>query len=91
MVGKVLVGTGDGRLTACEFLCFKVDAVGGENELRLCLDGCRTVLERAKRLRYVSSVSGQDMNVVGLENATEVGLVGCARAQPLDSGVLVAE
>ena len=42
---------------------------------------------------FVTSPVGadRDVDVVGLENAAQVGLVRCARAQPLDRRFLVAE
>ena len=48
-------------------------------------------LERLERLRHLPCVAGQDVDVVGLENAAEVGLVRRPRAKALDRRLLVAE
>jgi hypothetical protein len=45
----------------------------------------------AQRLRDLSCVAGQDVDVAGLENAAEVGLVRRPRAQALDGRLLVAK
>ena len=83
VVGEVLVGAGDG-LAAGQVFGLEVRAVGGEDELRLGLGGGGAVLQRLERLRDLPGVAGQDVDVVGLENAAEVGLVRRARAQALD-------
>ena len=51
----------------------------------------RALLQGRERLRDLPCVAGQDVDVVGLENAAEVGLVRRAGAQPLDGRFLVAE
>ena len=90
MVGKILVGTGDG-LAARQVLGLKVHAVGRQDELRFRFGGRGALLQRRQRLRDLSRVACGDVNVVGLKNAAKVGLVRRAGAQPLDRRLLVAE
>ena len=90
VVGEVLEGAGD-RLAAGQVFGLEVRAVGGEDELRLGLGGGGAVLERLERLRDLPCLAGQDVDVVGLENAAEVGLVRRPGAKALDRRRLVAE
>src|SRR5690606_19859564 len=87
---KVLEGTGDGP-AAGQVFGLEVRAVRGEDELRLGLGRRRAGLEGGQRLRHPPCVAGQDVDVAGLENATEVRLVRCPRAQAFDGRRLVAE
>jgi hypothetical protein len=90
VIGEVGVGAGD-RFAAGQVLRLENSTVGGENEsrLRLRCGGARP--QRGQRLRDRAWRANGDVNVACLENATQVGLVGCARAQPLDRGFPVAE
>ena len=90
VVGKVLEGTGDG-LAAGQVLGLEVHAIGGEDELRLGLGRRRAGLESGQRLGHPPCVAGQDVDVAGLENTAEVGLVRRPRAQALDGRRLVAK
>ncbi len=90
MVREVLIGAGDG-LAARQVLGLEVRSVGRQNELRLRLGGRRAGLQRGKRLRDLARRADGDVDVVGLKDAAQVGLVRCARAQPLDRRLLVAE
>src|SRR5208282_4778308 len=72
-VGEVLVGTGD-RLAAGQLLGLKIHAVRGKNELRLGLDGRGAFTQRGQRPRQVAVFASSNVDVVGLENAAEVGL-----------------
>ncbi len=90
VVGKVLEGTGDG-LAAVQVFGLEVRAIGGEDELRLGLGRRRADLEGGQRLRDPPCVAGQDVDVAGLENTAEVGLVRRPRTQALDGRRLVAK
>ena len=74
-----------------QVLGFKTDAVGREDELRLCFSGRRALPQRPQRVRDLVRVACRYVNVIGLKNTAEVGLVRGARAEPLDRRVLVAE
>nr|WP_207231897.1 hypothetical protein [Edaphobacter modestus] len=90
MVREVPVGTSYG-LSARQVFRLKVHAVGRQNKLRLRL-GCRgTVPKRPESLRDAPLVASRDVDIAGLENAAEVGLVGSPSAQPLDRRLLVAK
>ena len=91
MIRKILVRAGDGRLGACEFLRFEVETVSGQDELRLRFPGRRTRFECSQRLRHLTGVASQDVNVACLENSAEVRFVRCACAQAFYGGLLVAE
>ena len=88
--GKVLVGAGD-RFAARQVLGLEVYSVGRQDEFRLRLGGRRAGLQRGERLRDLARRADGDVDVVGLKNAAQVGLVRGARAQPLDRRLLVAE
>jgi hypothetical protein len=57
----------------------------------LALAVCWTRLERGKCLRDLAGSGNGNVNVVGLKDVTQVGLVRFALAQALDSRLLVAE
>ena len=61
------------------------------NEFRLGPNGRGTGLERRKRLRDLTGGGDGDMDVVGLKDPAQVGLVRLALAQALDCRLLVAE
>ncbi len=90
MIGEILVGAGN-SFAARQILGLEIGTVGGEDEFGFRLGGRRTVFKRLERFCDLSRIAGQDMNIVGLKNAAEVGLVGRARAQALDGGLLVAK
>ena len=90
VIGEVLEGTDDG-VAACQVFRLEVRAVGREDELRLGLGGGWAVLERLERLRDLPGSAGQDVDVVGLEDAAEVGLVRRPGAKALDRRLLVAK
>lgn len=90
MVGEVGIAAGD-RLAACQVLGLECLSVGRENEFGFGSGGRRAVLERDKRLRDLAGGSDGDMDIVGLKDATQVGLVRLALAQALDRRLLVAE
>ena len=88
MVGKVLVGAGDG-LAARQVFGLKVRAVGRQDELRFALWRSRGSAFSAVSV-FVTCPASQvgDMDIVGLKNAAKVGFVRCASAQPLDRRLL---
>ncbi|XRP74414.1 hypothetical protein HF292_007165 [Acidithiobacillus ferruginosus] len=90
MIGKVLKGTGDG-LAAGQVFGLEVRAIGGEDELRLGLGRRRAGLEGGQRLRHPPCVAGKNVDVTGLENTVEVGLVRRTGAKALEGRRLVAE
>ncbi|HEV8524398.1 MAG TPA: hypothetical protein VGQ71_07845 [Terriglobales bacterium] len=90
MVWEVLEGAGDG-LAAGQVFGLEVRAVRGKDELRLGLGRRRAGLESGQRLRHPTCVAGQDVDVAGLENAAQVGLVRRPSAKAFDGRRLVAE
>ena len=90
VIGKVRISAGDG-LAARQLLGIKIYTVGCENVLCLRFGGCRTILQRGQRFGDLPSVADRDMNIVGLEDAAEIGLIGSPGAEPLKSRLLVAE
>src|SRR5690606_22053718 len=62
VIREILVRAGNG-LAAGKVFGFKVHTIGGEDELRFGLGGGRTGLQRSQRLRYLSSLAGQDVDV----------------------------
>lgn len=90
MVGDVLVGAGDG-FAAVEVFGFNVDAVGGEDEFDFGFGVGGAGFEGGECCRDLARVAGEDVDVVCLEYAAEVGFVGCARTQAFDGGGFVAE
>ena len=90
MIGEVLEAACD-CLAACQVFRLKIRAVGSKDELRLGFGGSGAVLERFECLRDLSCLAGQDVDVVGLENAAEVGLVRRPGAKALDRRLLITE
>ena len=90
MVRKVGVGAGD-RLAGRQIFGLEGVSIGCQNEFRLGSGGRRAGLERDKRLRDLAGGGDGDMDVVGLEDAAQVGFVRLALAQALDRRLLVAE
>lgn len=90
VVGKILEGTGDG-LAAGQIFGLEVRAVRGEDEPHLGLGRRRAGLESGQRLRHPPCVAGQNVDVAGLENTSQVRLVRRPRAQTLDGCRLVAK
>ncbi len=90
MIGEIGVAAGDG-LAGGDVLGLEVDAVGGENELGLGAGRGGAVAKGGQGCRDVARFAGFQVDVVGLQDAAEVGLVRRAGAQALDRRVLVSE
>lgn len=90
MVWKVLVRASDGPPSR-EFLRFEFDAIGSKDKFGFPFGGCGAISQYPERFRHRACFAGQDMDIVGLENAAEVGLVRRPRAETLDGGFLVPE
>ena len=90
MVGEIGVAAGDG-LAGDDILGLKVSTIGGEDELRLGAGGGGAVAQRSEGCRDVARRTGFQVDVAGLQDAANVGLVGRSIAQALYGGVLVAE
>ena len=71
-------------LGASQVLGLEIDAVSREDELRLCFRCRGAAFQCAKRLRDAPRLAGVDMNVAGLENATEIRPVRRPGAKVLD-------
>lgn len=90
MVGEIGVAAGDG-LAGGDVLGLEVDAVSGEDELRLGAGGGRAFAQGGEGCRDFARDAGRKVDVVGLQDAADVGLVRCAGAQALDCRLLVSE
>ena len=90
MVGEIGVAAGDG-LASGDIFGFQINAIGGKDELRLGAGGGGAIAQGGERCRDIARRTGRKVDVVGLQDAAEVGLVRRAGAQPLDGRVLVAE
>ena len=90
MIVKIGIVAGDCTIIYKVF-CLKEFAIRGEDELGLLRSGFGTFAQRVQRGCDGSVRADLDMDVVALENATQVGLIGIAALQPLDRGGLVAE
>jgi len=90
MVRKVGVGAGD-RLARGQVLGLERVAVRRQDELRLRFRGRRARLQRGERLRDLARCGDEDVDVPGLEDAAQIGLVRLAFAEPLEGCLLVPE
>lgn len=90
VVGEVFERAGN-CLAARQVLGLEVRAVGREDEPRLGLGRGGAVLQRPERLRHLACAGGQNVDVVALEDAAKVGLVGRPRAKALERRLLVPE
>jgi len=90
MIGESGVTAGDG-FTGGDVLGLEIDAIGGEDELRLGAGGGGAVAKGCQGRCDIARRAGREVDVVGLQDAADIGLVRCAGAQPLDRRVLVAE
>jgi hypothetical protein len=90
MVGKVLIGAGDGVAASQVFGLERVP-VRCQNELGLGLCGRRACLQRDQSLRDLAGRGNGNMDVVGLKNPAKVGLVRLALTQAFERRFVVAE
>ena len=90
VIGKVGVSAGD-RLAGGKVFSLKIGAIGGQHEFRLGLGGGGTGFELRKGRCDFPCPADFQMNVVGLKNAAQVGLVGRSALQALDGGRLVSK
>src|SRR5262249_25852974 len=79
------------RLAARQVLGLEVDPIGCEDEFRLRLGRGRTCLQRRESLGDLALATAGNVDVVGLKNAAQVGLIRCASAKPFDRRVLIPE
>ena len=90
MVREVLEGTGN-RVATAQVFGLEVRAIGRQDEPRLGLGGGWADLQGAQCLRHLAGIAGQDVDVVGLKDAAQVGLVRCTGTQTLEGRFLVAK
>ena len=74
VIREVLERAGS-SLTAGQVFGLEVRAVGSKDEFRLGLGRRRTGLEGGQRLRHLPDIALQGVDVAGLENAAQIGLV----------------
>jgi len=91
MIGEVGIGADDRRIVREQILGLKIHAVGSKDETRLRPSCSRAGSQRGEGLANHARGCGDDMDVVGLQDAAEVRLVRRARAKPLDRRFLIAE
>jgi hypothetical protein len=91
MVREVGIGAGDRRRIGNKVLGFEPLPIRRQDELRLGPGRRRTGLQRGEGLRDLARRANGDMDVVGLKDATQVGPVRLALAQPLERRFLVPE
>ena len=90
MVWKVLIRASDGPPTR-QILRLEFDAIGSEDEFGFPFGGRGAISQHPERFRYRACITGQDMDIVGLENAAKVRFVRRPRTETLDGGFLVPE
>src|SRR6476620_11199234 len=90
MIREVPISAG-GRLTARKVLGLESVSIGRQNELGLGSGGRWADLKRGERLRDLAGAYDGDMDVVGLKNSANVGLVRLSFAKALEGRLLVAE
>lgn len=90
MVWKVPVRANDGP-PAHQIFRFEIDTVGSKDKFGFTLARRGTLSQCLERFCHRALVAGQDMDIVGLENAAEVRLIRRPRTETLDGGFLVSK
>lgn len=89
-VGEVGVGASDGFARG-QMLCLERLAIRGQDEAGLASDRGWTGLQLRQTSRGRAGLGGDNVEVVGLKNAVQIGLVGVARPQTAQGRFLGAE
>ena len=90
MIGKIGVGAGHG-IAADQVFGLELLPIGGEDELDLEPGGGGAGLEGGEGCRDFTRRAGDDVDIVALQDAAQIGSVGIALAQLLDLGRLAPE
>lgn len=90
MIWEVLVGTGN-RFARGQVFSLKVSTVRRKNEFSFGFGGRWAGLQLRQSLRNAARVTDGNVDVVGLKNASKIGLVGSPGAKPFERRGFVAE
>jgi len=90
MIREIGIGARD-RLPAGQVLSLEGVTIGREHKFRLGPVSRGTCLQRCEGARDLAGGCDGDVDVVGLKDTAEVGLVGLALAEPLEGRFLVPE
>ncbi|MDG1431914.1 MAG: hypothetical protein P8Q23_10120 [Paracoccaceae bacterium] len=90
VIGEVFVGAGN-RFTRGQVFGLKVSTVRREYEFGFSFGGRWAGLQFRQSLCDIALVTDGNVDVVGLKNASKIGLVGSPGAQPFERRGLVPE
>jgi hypothetical protein len=91
MVREVSIGAGNRAIVRGQVFRLKKIAVRRQHKARLRPSRRWARFQRRKRPRDLAGLACGNMDVVGLQDAAQIGLVGLALTQSLERGLLVSE
>ena len=89
MVREIGIGAGDRRVVGREVFGLEQVTIRRQHEARLRPRRGRADLQRRECPPDFAGLAGGDVDVVRLEDAAQIGLVGLALAQTLERGLLI--